>query len=89
MSDQPTQSKKSTGGAVRNQRIYVIVHVTYDHHRFQENYGASQHPALATHIAKEVQRVKERQLPIIRNSAVSWAQDKAEKEHIWIQSFPA
>jgi hypothetical protein len=66
-----------------NQKIFVIVNVFYDWHRFEDNRGA----ALSINLAREIaaKEAREYNLPVIEDAKQSSDMDA---NHIWIQVFP-
>lgn len=64
--------------------IYVIVLVTYDYYRFQENLGASTSLKKARAMANN--QAKERDgIPVIEDAEKSQAMRHNEEHHIWIE----
>ena len=70
--------------------IFVIVLVSYDYYRFQDNLGATASLETAREIA--AREAKERgyvfDLPVIEDAGKSQDMDSPETRHIWIESFP-
>lgn len=68
--------------------IYVIVKVSYDHYRFQENLDATCQRNEAKRIAKLESDIRE---VVVREylpeSPEQMALDRDETPHIWIQDF--
>jgi len=65
---------------------YILVEVTYDYHRFQENRGAFGWKETAENMA----RLQNKKFPIYdyeAGSAEEEALNKAEKNHWWIQKM--
>jgi hypothetical protein len=70
--------------------IFVIVHVSYDYFRFQDNLGAAADFETAKAIAEResVERGSRGDaLPIIEIADESFAMDSPETRHIWIEVF--
>jgi len=67
--------------------IYVVVHVSYDYYRFQENLGAAAAIKDARRIAKEQVSSLKMNLPVIESEDESRKQDNAEGQHIWIEKI--
>jgi hypothetical protein len=70
--------------------IFVIVEVTYDHYRFQENRGAATDIETARAIAarESVERGwRDDVLPILESADQSRDLDYQETPHIWIEVF--
>lgn len=72
-----------------NETFYVIVLVTYDYYRFQENLAVTTQLDHAMAIAKsEVEKRKRTGLlPIIQHAEISSNMDMEEDQHIWIQEL--
>lgn len=69
--------------------IFVVVLVSYDYHRFQENLGAATSLSQAREIAAENSNHPVRgKLPIIEDPDESIALGEDETIHIWIERFP-
>lgn len=66
--------------------IYVIVYVSYDHYRFQENMGATTEMEDARSIAKKA-LVEQGEMPIIECGIESLECDSTERRHIWIEKW--
>ena len=70
--------------------IFVIVEVTYDYYRFQENRGAATDIETARDIAaREAEKLKRggEPLPILESAGESGNMDSPETCHIWIEVF--
>lgn len=71
--------------------IFVIVEVTYDYYRFQENRGAATDIETARAIAAEqavIRGYRDEALPVIEESVESSGCDYSERAHIWIERWP-
>jgi len=66
-------------------RIFVIVDVTYDYFRFQENLNATTSLKEARKMAKAA--AAERDCPVAETTEASDGWDKPEVRHIWIEKF--
>lgn len=67
-----------------NRFSFVLVHVTYDYHRFQNNIGAATGIREARKLAKEINP----NLTVIESEKESDALDANEVEHLFIQKLP-
>lgn len=69
--------------------VFVVVHVTYDHYRFQENISASTRFATAMRAARALCAAHSptNPLPLVVTENASDGFDVAEVEHVWIQCF--
>lgn len=69
-------------------KTYVIIDVTYDYHRFQENLGVAHTLEDAWLLAYKFAVEENRGgLPIIDSKAQSLACDKPERHHIYIEEW--
>ncbi len=73
-------------------KIYVIVYVSYDYYRFQENLFATTDLEAAREFAKDqAVRIANQQheslLPLTEDKAESENFDTTERRHIYIESF--
>jgi hypothetical protein len=66
--------------------IYVIVNVSYDYHRFQDNIGAATSLESARKIAQDYAS-QEGNIPIVEDAKASLNMGGFETRHIWIQKF--
>jgi hypothetical protein len=69
--------------------IYILVHVTYDWHRFQENIAASRDLLGMTRAIEKFQKNNKGNyiFPIARTQKESQAFDSKEVCHLWIEKF--
>ena len=65
--------------------IYVVVDVSYDYYRFQQNLGAFTGFDAANKFAE--QRAALSKLTVLYTDAESKAMDHSEASHIWIEKF--
>jgi len=66
--------------------IYVIVSVTYDYYRFQENIGATTDFSEAKRIAEEYAKKAEIG-DVITDAEHSRNMGEKEARHVWIEEF--
>ncbi len=70
--------------------LYVIVHVSYDHYRFQDNIGATDSLAKARKFARKCVKAMPPYLetPIAEGEVASMVLDDSETPRILIESWP-
>lgn len=72
--------------------VYVVVSVSYDYYRFQENFYAStdieQARAYAGELSeKQTYSFGEHNIPIIEDEEKSYSLDEQETRHVWIEKL--
>lgn len=73
--------------------IYVVVLVTYDYYRFQENLGASMSPSKARNLCRAFKQGKTHlyggnpEMVVVESMEESDAFNDPETPHLWIQKF--
>lgn len=71
------------------QQVFVIIHVTYDWHRFQNNRAAALTLKSAQDLAEQYRaklHQRDHDMPIVAMSEESAAFDLPETEHIYIET---
>ena len=83
------QAQSGALGVATGSAIYVIVDVSYDYYRFQENVGAATDLNEARRAAEAyVKNTWPHNLPIVEDAQQSKSMDDSEAGHVWIERWP-